>query len=356
MANRPKHIPPLERVLDRIRKQETTLWGKLFNLGYVWLARVETHPVVKNYGNFSFGARAKNTTYLSEPAIDLNFLFVLSLIFHLLLLLVLARVNISSPVASQESPVVVRFVDSERPAAETEKEPVKKESQRRAQVPTQRRLEPQPRSASLTPKTTEPAAVGAPAPLPILESPTVTSLPGPKILADASSDKAGRVAAQPVESLVQLPTRSVESAGQPSASTKTDNLPGISKESGSQLPAALQRGDPQPANRSVSQPQGSAISSPDFAPYLKMIETRVKSVWKYPPGLTGIHRLNIVFVLDKSGNLMRAEIVDTSDPRLNTSAVQAIRMAAPFPPIPATLKELAGEPLRVRFNIDFGIK
>jgi hypothetical protein len=318
---------------------------------------LETHPLIKNYGNFSFGARVKNT-YLSEPAIDLNFLFVLSLIFHLLLLLVLARVNISSPVASQESPVVVRFVDSEGPAQETEKEPVKKESQRRAQVPTQRRLEPQPRSRSLTPtpEKTEPAAVGAPAPAPILESPTVPSLPGPKILAEASSDKAGRVGAQPVESLVQLPTRSVESAGAPSASDKTDNLPGISKESGSTVPAALQRGDPQPANRPVTQAQGSAISSPDFAPYLKMIETRVKSVWKYPPGLTGIHRLSIVFVLDRSGNLMRAEIVDTSDSRLNTSAVQAIRMAAPFPPIPTTLKELAGEPLRVRFNIDFGIK
>jgi TonB family protein len=87
-----------------------------------------------------------------------------------------------------------------------------------------------------------------------------------------------------------------------------------------------------------------------------MIKKRVQSVWKYPEGMTGSHRINVIFVLDRAGKLVRAEVADSTDPRLNNSALQAMRSASPFPPIPESLKELAGSPLRMRFNIDVGIR
>jgi hypothetical protein len=33
-----------------------------------------------------------------------------------------------------------------------------------------------------------------------------------------------------------------------------------------------------------------------------------------------------------------------------------MRRAAPFPPVPESLRELAGEEIRIRFTIDFGVK
>jgi TonB family protein len=80
------------------------------------------------------------------------------------------------------------------------------------------------------------------------------------------------------------------------------------------------------------------LSSPDFAPYLEMIKKRVQSVWKYPEGMTGSHRINVIFILDRAGKLVRAEVADSTDPRLNNSALQAMRIASPFPPIPESLR------------------
>ena len=97
------------------------------------------------------------------------------------------------------------------------------------------------------------------------------------------------------------------------------------------------------------------MSNADFGPYLEMIRKRVQSVWKYPAGISGSHQVNIVFVIDRSGNLAQARVVDSTSRSLNDSALQAMKLASPFPPIPDGLKELAGTPVRVRFHIDFGI-
>jgi TonB family protein len=87
-----------------------------------------------------------------------------------------------------------------------------------------------------------------------------------------------------------------------------------------------------------------------------MIKKRVQAVWKYPEGLSGAHQVNIIFVLDRAGKVVRAEVADSSDPRLAQGAIQAMRTASPFPPIPDSLRELAGWPLRIKFNVELGVK
>jgi TonB family protein len=88
-----------------------------------------------------------------------------------------------------------------------------------------------------------------------------------------------------------------------------------------------------------------------------MIKKKVEGHWKYPDGLPGKHTVNVLFVLDRGGKLIRFEVLDSTDPRLERSAAQAMREASPFPPIPENLREhLAGTPLRMKFSIDFGVK
>ncbi len=100
----------------------------------------------------------------------------------------------------------------------------------------------------------------------------------------------------------------------------------------------------------------SAIQSPDFAPYLEKIKRRVESVWDYPEGIPGKHQVSLVFVLDRGGKLVRAEVVDATHSNLDQGVLEAVRKASPFPPIPESLKDLAGWPLRIKFTIDFGLK
>jgi TonB family protein len=98
-------------------------------------------------------------------------------------------------------------------------------------------------------------------------------------------------------------------------------------------------------------------SNADFNRYLEQLEKRVKSVWKYPEDVAGVQEVAVRFSLDRAGKLIQAQVLDSSDTRLNASAVDAMRRASPFPPIPENLaKELANEPLIVRFKVSIRVR
>ncbi len=96
--------------------------------------------------------------------------------------------------------------------------------------------------------------------------------------------------------------------------------------------------------------------SGDYSLYLKQLEKRVHSVWKYPENVTGVQKVAVRFSLDKAGKLVQAEVLDSTDPRLNASAVEAMKRASPFPPIPHSLKDLANEPLIIRFTVSIRVR
>ncbi|MGE5301714.1 MAG: TonB family protein [Alphaproteobacteria bacterium] len=98
------------------------------------------------------------------------------------------------------------------------------------------------------------------------------------------------------------------------------------------------------------------IPAADFNQYLNQLKKRVESVWKYPDGVSGKQRVSVVFTLDRAGKLIRADVLESSDSRLNASAVEAMKRASPFPPIPESLKELANEPLRMQFTVLIGVR
>jgi TonB family protein len=98
-------------------------------------------------------------------------------------------------------------------------------------------------------------------------------------------------------------------------------------------------------------------SNLDFNRYLEQLERRVKSVWKYPEDVSGVQEVAVRFSLDRAGKLLQAHVLDSSDTRLNASAVEAMKRASPFPPIPENLaKELANEPLIVRFKVSIRVR
>ena len=82
----------------------------------------------------------------------------------------------------------------------------------------------------------------------------------------------------------------------------------------------------------------------------------MESVWKYPDDVTGVQKVAVRFSLDRAGKLTLAEVLDSSDSRLNTSAVEAIKRASPFPPIPESLKDLANEPMIIRFEVAIRVR
>jgi TonB family protein len=91
---------------------------------------------------------------------------------------------------------------------------------------------------------------------------------------------------------------------------------------------------------------------PDFSEYFRLIERRVRAAWKFPESLGGTTQtVKIGFALAPEGSLRDARVVGSSSPTLNESALSAIQRAAPFPPLPAKFRALAGQPLVLSFTV-----
>lgn len=224
----------------------------------------------------------------------------------------------------------------------------------------------------------------APPPKPI-------ALPGPKILA-ANTRESVNVKETAPDSLVRLPTN--ESPTNLPGSAVADSeanqrslaaLRGMSEgpaikalKDGAQIPGALKGTGPGSGSPGV--PGGSrsgsglagggtgtgigggstsglkGLPSADYSQYLSQLKKRVESQWKYPEGVSGVQKVAVLFTLDRAGRLVHSEVLDSSDSRLNASAVAAMKRASPFPPIPESLKDLANSPLRLQFTVTIGVR
>jgi TonB family protein len=98
------------------------------------------------------------------------------------------------------------------------------------------------------------------------------------------------------------------------------------------------------------------IPAADYGNYLNQLKKRVESVWKYPENVSGVQKVAIRFALDRAGKLTLSEVLESSDPRLNASALEAMRRASPFPAIPENLKDLANEPMIIRFEVAIRVR
>jgi TonB family protein len=222
--------------------------------------------------------------------------------------------------------------------------------------------------------------------------PKPAPLPGPKVLAADTRQESVNVKETSPDSLVRLPTRDAPT-NLPGSATSDAEMnrrslaalkgagegPGIKAlKEGQQIPGALKGGGSGTGPYGV--PGGSiggtglagggtgtgtgggsatglkGIPAADFNNYFNQLKKRVESVWKFPDGVSGVQKVAVVFTLDRSGRLIKADVLESSDSRLNAGAVEAMKKASPFPPIPESLKEIANEPLRMQFTVTISVR
>lgn len=225
----------------------------------------------------------------------------------------------------------------------------------------------------------------APPPKPVI-------LPGPKVLAADTRSESVNVNETSPESLVRLPTKETPTNLPGRAATEleanqrsTTALKGAADRAGikalkegTQIPGALKGtgtatgpyGVPggrasgtglAGAGTGVGTGGGSmtglrGLSSADYNRYLNQLKKRVESVWKYPDGVSGVQKVAILFTLDRAGRLVQSEVLESTDARMNASAVEAMKRASPFAPIPESLQDLANTPLRMQFTVTIGVR
>lgn len=92
------------------------------------------------------------------------------------------------------------------------------------------------------------------------------------------------------------------------------------------------------------------LERPEVLLYMTKVEERVYERWILPPGVDADQRVTLRFRLDVAGSATTVALVRASDNALGASAVDALRAASPFPPMPEPARCLASVPIIATFS------
>jgi TonB family protein len=94
----------------------------------------------------------------------------------------------------------------------------------------------------------------------------------------------------------------------------------------------------------------SCVALPAVQSYLGNIEARTLDRWNLPPGVAADQRVTLRFRIDVAGSASNVSLVKADDNALGVSAIDALRAASPFPPIPDDARCLARVEITATFS------
>jgi len=99
-----------------------------------------------------------------------------------------------------------------------------------------------------------------------------------------------------------------------------------------------------------SSSDAQCVMRPEVVRYMEQIRVRTEQRWKLPVGLTAAQEVTLRFKVDAAGSATEVELVHASDNALGASAIDAMRSASPFPPIPEAARCLAQKRIKATFS------
>ena len=95
-----------------------------------------------------------------------------------------------------------------------------------------------------------------------------------------------------------------------------------------------------------------ALREPDFGPYMRELQRRIKLNWDPPKGNES-KRVILLFKIAKDGRLLSCRVHKSSGlPSADQAALKAVELTAPFRPLPADFK---GQSIDIQFTFDYNV-
>jgi len=95
-----------------------------------------------------------------------------------------------------------------------------------------------------------------------------------------------------------------------------------------------------------------ALREPNFAPYMRELQSRIKYNWDPPKGNES-KRVVLLFRIAKNGQLLSNKVSKSSGlPAADRAALNAVEVTAPFRPLPAEFK---GQYIDIQFTFDYNV-
>lgn len=110
-------------------------------------------------------------------------------------------------------------------------------------------------------------------------------------------------------------------------------------------------GNPSPGNPD-GRPGVDALKEPDFGPYMRELQRKIKRRWNPPRGNKS-KRVVLLFKVSKDGRLLSLKVHTASgQPGSDKAAIEAVKAAAPFRPLPP---EYRGDDIDIQFTFDYNV-
>lgn len=167
--------------------------------------------------------------------------------------------------------------------------------------------------------------------------------------------QAGKYSTGPVSGSGKTASQAVSSARAASTPSPTLAPTGGGSSSGSKLANSGggygSAGNPGPGNPNGA-PGIDAIREPDFGPYMRELQRRIKMNWDPPKGDQS-KRVVLMFKIAKDGRLLSCTVHKSSGlPNADKAAIQAVQLTAPFKPLPPDFK---GPNIDIQFTFDYNV-
>ena len=209
---------------------------------------------------------------------------------------------------------------------------------------------PRPSATPTAPKTTEKPKTNVtiptpkPSNIPNIGSPAGTGpITSPTGSGTGGGNKAGGTGTGTGSGLSFAPTTG-SSTGKSSTGSGSGSSSGSGYGSGNV-------GNPGPGNPN-GRPGIDAIKEPDFGPYMRDLQQRIKRNWEPPKGEES-RRVVLLFSIARDGRLMNVKVSKSSGlTTADNAAVNAVRLTAPFRPLPAEYKENSVD---IEFTFDYNV-
>ena len=235
--------------------------------------------------------------------------------------------------------------------------PAKKSTPAQPQKSAQPVQKPEPSAQPAQPKVTQQAKPQPPTARPSLKPPmTPKTAPKPssafKVPVPSGGTKSGSYSTGPISSS----GTSAKGGGGSYAPAPSLAPTGGGSSSGTRL---AKGGGGGAGSGNIGNPGGGggrpgidAIREPDFGPYMRDLQRRIKMNWDPPKGNES-KRVVLLFKIAKDGRLLSCSVFKSSGlPSADKAAINAVQLTAPFRPLPVEYK---GASIDIQFTFDYNV-
>ncbi len=260
------------------------------------------------------------------------------------------------PAASQPKPKATPAPQPQKKVTKPvqQQQPVQQPKQVQQSKPVQAEAA-KPSEAKPAPPTPAPSPKPIAAPKPVEKPSSAFTVPVPSSTPVGKSLATGPVSGSGSSSTAKTSGESVSLAGVGSTFAPAPSLSPSSSKGGSGQLGRSAGGNTYNAGNpggGGGTPGIDALREPDFGPYMRELQRKIKLNWDPPKGNES-KRVVLLFKIAKDGRLLSCRVLKSSGLQsADAAALKAVELTAPFKPLPADYK---GQNIDIQFTFDYNV-